>query len=344
MQQERSLDDRNQFVQSFDITQHREPQKHYKTNISIERQLETNNLGFLQKDVISILDFTRTDLEHLLQVSNEMIPIAEGKQTSKILEGKVLGVLFYEPSTRTRLSFESAMLRLGGGVTGFATPAVTRVSGSGNEPKEELDDTIRVIENYVDVMVIRSLTEGSAKMAANYARIPVINGGDGVTEHPTQAMLDLLTIQKEKGRIDGLKIVQIGNLAGSRSQKSFSLGVSNFKVDLVLASSRKQAYSKKLIDKIESKLGRPPTIVNQRDPLAQVRDADIIRVTTGPYLVNKALLKKLKPDATILHPLPRGPEVARDVDKSPNAAYFRQTFYGVCTRMGLLSLILGAIQ
>ncbi len=301
-------------------------------------------MGFEGRDVISILDFTRKDFEHLLEVSNEMIPVAERRTRLKILEGNVLGVLFYEPSTRTRISFESAMLRLGGAVTGFATPTVTRASGTGGEPKEELDDMIRVVERYVDVMVIRSLTDGSARTAANYAKVPVINGGDGVTEHPTQAMLDLFTILKEKGRIDGLKIVQMGNLAGSRSQKSFALGISNFDVDLVLIAPKRSSLSEELVKTIESKLGRRPNIVNERDPLRHICDADVIRVTTGPYCINKALLGKLNRDVTILHPMPRGPEVARDVDGSPNAAYFRQVFYGVCTRMALLSLILGARQ
>jgi len=301
-------------------------------------------MGFRERDVVSILDFTREDLEHLFRVSEEMIPIAEGRVKSRILEGKNLGVLFYEPSTRTRLSFESAMLRLGGGVTGFADPRVTRASGIGKEPKEELDDMVRVVEKYVDVMVIRSLAEGSARTAADYAKIPVINGGDGVTEHPTQAMLDLFTILKEKGKIDGLKIVQMGNIRGSRTAKSFALALSNFDVDLVLLSPKKTSFSSQLVKTIEQKLGHKPRIVNGRDPIPHIKDADVLRVNSGPYVVNKVLLEKLKQDVTILHPMPRGREIARDVDRTPNAAYFRQTFFGLCTRMALLALILGARQ
>ena len=298
-------------------------------------------MGFQGKDVISILDFARKDLERLFEVSDEMIPLAKGEERTRVLEGKNLGVLLYEPSTRTRISFESAMLRLGGGVTGFSNPMVTRASGTGGEPKEELDDMIRVVEKYVDVIVIRSLTDGTAKTAAHYAEIPVINGGDGVTEHPTQAMLDFFTIQKEKGRIDGLKVVQMGNLAGSRSQKSFALGISNFDVDLVLISPKDGSLPETLIKAIESKMGRKPKVVNETDLLLYISDADIIRVSTGPYLIDKTVLMKLRPGVTILHPLPRGPEVARDIDETPNAAYFRQVFYGLCTRMALLSLILG---
>lgn len=299
--------------------------------------------GFKGKDVVSMLDFTRRDLEHLFETSEKMIPIAEGRRKSRILEGKNLGVLFYEPSTRTRISFEAAMLRLGGGVTGFANPMVTRAAGTGIEAKEQLDDMIRVVEKYVDVMVIRSLVDGTAKSAADYAKIPVINGGDGATEHPTQAMLDLFTILKEKKKIDGLKIVQMGRLVDSRSHKSFALGVSNFDVDLVLVSPEEGQLPNQLIERIK-KSGLKPEIVNEPDPLPYIRDADVIRVTFGPYVVNRDFLKSLKKDVTILHPLPRGPEVARDVDETPNACYFRQVFYGLCVRMALLSLILGAGQ
>src|SRR2546427_12523485 len=140
-----------------------------------------------------MLDFTKEDLEKLFEVSNLMIPIAKGDAKSKSLEGKILGVLFYEPSTRTRISFESAMLRLGGTVTGFADPMVTRAAPREKGAREELDDMVRVMEKYVDIMVIRSLEEGSARLAANYAKIPVINGGDGERENPTQAKLDLFT-------------------------------------------------------------------------------------------------------------------------------------------------------
>ncbi|HKM51228.1 MAG TPA: aspartate carbamoyltransferase [Candidatus Bathyarchaeia archaeon] len=302
------------------------------------------DLEFAGQDVISMLSFTRKDLEHLFTVSNRMIPIAQGKRKSRILEGKNLGVLFYEPSTRTRISFEAAMNYLGGGVTGFANQNVTRASGTGGEPKEELDDMIRVVEKYVNVIVIRSLTEGSAKTAADYAKIPVINGGDGVTEHPTQAMLDLFTIMKEKGKIDGLRIVQLGNIARARSAKSFALAASVFNIDLTLASPRESSFSDQLLEKIENRLGQKPQIVNDADPVPYMKDADVVRVNTGPYTVDLAMLKKLNPNVTILHPLPRGPEIAREVDETPNAAYFRQAFYGMVTRMALLALVLGRIK
>jgi aspartate carbamoyltransferase catalytic subunit len=301
-------------------------------------------MGFAGKDVISILDFTRRNFEHLFTVSDRMIEVAQGRRKSRILEGKNLGVLFYEPSTRTRISFEAAMLRLGGGVTGFANPEVTRAAGGAHETVEELDDMIRVIEKYVDVMVIRSLIEGSAATAAYLANIPVINGGDGVTEHPTQAMLDLYTILKEKHKIDGLKIAQIGNLGNSRTAKSFALGVSNFDVDLVLVSPKEESFSAGLFRNIESKLGRKIKVVNNSNPLPFISDADVIRVNNGPYTLNLTTVQKLKKDVTILHPMPRGPEITREVDGTPNAAYFRQAFYGMVTRMALLTLVLGKIK
>lgn len=301
-------------------------------------------MEFAGRDVISILDFTRRDLEHLFKVSDRMIPIAQGKRKSKLLEGKNLGVLFYEPSTRTRISFEAAMLRLGGGITGFADPLITRAAGGAHEAKEELDDMIRVIDAYVDVIVIRSLTEGSAKTAADYAKVPVINGGDGMTEHPTQAILDLYTILKEKGKIDGLKIAQIGNLAGARTAKSFALGASAFDVDLVFVTREEDSFSDDLIEKMERRLGRKPTVVHDADPVPYIADADIVRVNGGPYTLDMSMLRKLKKDVRILHPMPRGPEIAREVDTTPNAAYFREVFYGMVTRMALLSLILGRIR
>jgi aspartate carbamoyltransferase catalytic subunit len=301
-------------------------------------------LGFAGKDVISILDFTRKDLEHLFRVSDRMLPIAQGKRKSRILERKNLGVLFYEPSTRTRISFEAAMLRLGGGVTGFANPEVTRAVGGAHETKEELDDMVRVIGRYVDVMVIRSLVEGSARTAAECADIPVINGGEGVTEHPTQAMLDLYTILKEKRKIDGLKIALIGNLTNSRTAKSFALGASNFDVNLVLVSPKEESFSDSLIRDIESRSGHKPEVVNDSDFPSFLSEADVIRVNNGPYTLDLTTLQKLRKDVTILHPMPRGSEIAREVDGTQNAAYFRQVFYGMVTRMALLSLILAKVK
>jgi aspartate carbamoyltransferase catalytic subunit len=302
------------------------------------------DLRFAGKNVISILDFSRKDLEHIFRVSDRMVPLAQGKRKSRILEGKNLGVLFYEPSTRTRISFEAAMLRLGGCVTGFSNPNVTRASGTGGEPKEELDDMIRVMDQYVDVMVIRSLIEGSARTAADYSKVPVINGGDGITEHPTQAMLDLFTILREKRRIDGLKIAQIGNIAKSRSAKSFLLGAAAFDIDLTLVSPKDSSLTNELVAKIQNRLGHELEISNDSDPLPHICDADVVRVNTGPYVLNREMLSKMKNDVTILHPLPRGAEVARDVDGTNNAAYFRQVFCGLATRMALLSLVLGKIK
>lgn len=283
-------------------------------------------------------------MEHVFDVADSLRPVAEGREISKALSGKILGNLFYESSTRTRLSFESAMLRLGGGCTGFADPASSRAVTKGFEQKELLDDMIRVVERYVDVIVIRTLQDGSAQISADYANIPVINAGDGKNEHPTQALLDLYTIRHERNHIDGLKIVQLGCLNVSRSHRSFAFAISKYDVDLVFLSPKKYAFGRDILSRVEKNLGHKPTIVTSSKALPTILDADVIRVTFGIQPITARTLQKTKSDLTVLHPLPRGPEIARDVDSSAKAAYFREVFNGLCTRMALLSLVLGSVN
>ena len=301
-------------------------------------------LNWINQDVISTINMEKNDMEQVFDVADTLRPVAEGREKSRALEGKILGNLFYESSTRTRLSFESAMLRLGGGCTGFADPASSRAVTKGFEQKELLDDMIRVVEKYVDIIVIRSLHDGSAELSANYASVPVINAGDGRNEHPTQALLDLYTIRHEKKNIDGLKIVQLGCLNVSRSQRSFAFAVSKYDVDLVFLSPKKYAFGRDVLNKIEKNLGHKPTVVTSSKALPTIADADVIRVTFGIQPINARTLQKAKNDLIVLHPLPRGPEVARDVDSTPHAVYFREVFNGLCTRMALLSLILGSVK
>ena len=173
---------------------------------------------FKNRDIVSIRDFSRKEVDHLLKTAQKIEKTPENKL--KILSGKIMGTLFFEPSTRTRLSFEVAMKKLGGEVVGFSEPALTSI-----EKGETLADTVRVVENYVDVIVLRHPLEGSARMAADYASVPIINAGSGAEEHPTQAFLDLYTIFKEKGRIDGLNIGILGDLRYGRTVHSLTLSL-----------------------------------------------------------------------------------------------------------------------
>lgn len=306
-------------------------------------------MSFNGRDVLSILDFNRKETDKIFKVADEMEPIVRGEKVSRILEGKILANLFFEPSTRTRLSFESAMLKLGGSVIGFADPSVAR-SGSTHlgfmsSEGETIYDTVRVVENYANAIAIRTLIDYTARDTASVVNVPVINGGDGLNEHPTQALLDLYTIKREKGKIDGLKIVQIGNLAGSRTAHSFALGLTNFDVDLFLLSPPMMALSDSIIKTMEEK-GLKPYISYTDDYREIIKDADILRVSGKSYKINKEILKNCKEDMKIIFPGPRKIEgsVPSEVDDTTYAAYFRQTYYGLLTRMALLSLVLGAID
>ena len=175
--------------------------------------------SFLGRDIISIKDFARGEIDYVLKMAGALEPVA--KVGSDMLHGKVLATLFFEPSTRTRLSFETAMHRLGGSVIGFAEPQVASIKKG-----ENLADTVRVVENYADVLVLRHPLEGAARLAAEFAKVPVVNAGSGAEEHPTQALLDLYTILKEKGRIDGLNIALVGDLRYGRTVHSLAYGLS----------------------------------------------------------------------------------------------------------------------
>ena len=177
-------------------------------------------MEFKGRDIISIEDFTQQEINHILDVTKSMEPLAKGG--SDLLKGKILATLFFEPSTRTRLSFETAMLKLGGNYIGFAEPDLTSA-----QKGENLADTVRTVENYADAIALRHSLEGSAKLAAEFSKVPIINAGTGAEEHPTQALIDLYTIRKEKGKIDGLKIALVGDLRYGRTVHSLAYGVSN---------------------------------------------------------------------------------------------------------------------
>ncbi|MCJ7606460.1 MAG: aspartate carbamoyltransferase [Thermoplasmata archaeon] len=303
-------------------------------------------------DVVSIRDFSIEQIEHILDVAEKMVPIARGDEKSDLLEGKMLGSLFYEPSTRTRLSFEAAMMRLGGKTLGFDEP-----KGSSVAKGETLADTIRMVDAYSDVIVLRHPQEGAARLAGHFAENPVVNAGDGAGQHPTQTLLDLFTIRKETKRIEGNHVVIIGDLKYGRTVHSLSEALSMFGAKLTFVAPPSLQMPKEHVRHIESR-GIKPRMSSSLEEV--VKDADVLYVTriqrerfpdaaeyqkvAGAYKVNLEMLKDVKKDMIIMHPLPRVTEIDPEVDGTEHAKYFEQAFNGVPVRMALLALVLGGVQ
>ncbi|OYT46990.1 aspartate carbamoyltransferase [Candidatus Bathyarchaeota archaeon ex4484_231] len=306
-------------------------------------------MEFEGRDILSIKDFTREEIDYILEIAEAMEPIA--KKGSDMLKGKLLATLFFEPSTRTRLSFEAAMHRLGGAAIGFAEAEIASVKKG-----ENLADTIRVVENYADVIALRHPREGAARLAAEFAEIPVINGGSGGEEHPTQALLDLYTVKKEKGTIDGLSLAMVGDLRFGRTVHSLAYALSLYDVKLYFVSPPLLKMRREVLEAIKGKVNVVETsnldeVIPEVDVLYVTRiqkerfpdPAEYMKVK-GSYRIDLKTLEKAKKDSIILHPLPRVGEIAPEVDKTPHARYFQQVWNGIIVRMALLALILGAIK
>ena len=308
------------------------------------------DLNFAGRDIISIKDFSREEIDYILKVASKMEPIA--KTGSEMLKGKILATLFFEPSTRTRLSFESAMHRLGGSTIGFAEAEIASVKKG-----ENLADTVRTVENYADVIALRHPLEGAARLAAEFAEVPIINAGSGAEEHPTQALLDLYTIMKEKNRIDGLNIALMGDLRYGRTVHSLAYALSMYDVKLYLISPDILRMRKEVLKTLKEKKvevvekSRIEDVIGELDVLYVTRiqkerfpdPAEYAKVR-GSYRIDLETLKNAKKDLVILHPLPRVDEIAPEVDSTPHARYFRQVWNGIIVRMALLALILGAVS
>ncbi|MDH5623978.1 MAG: aspartate carbamoyltransferase [Candidatus Bathyarchaeota archaeon] len=306
-------------------------------------------MEFEGRDIISIKDFTREEIDYILKIARAMEPIA--KSGSDMLHGKTLATLFFEPSTRTRLSFEAAMHKLGGTAIGFAEPEIASIKKG-----ENLADTVRVVENYADVIALRHPLEGAARLAAEFAQVPVINAGSGAEEHPTQALLDLYTILKEKGRIDGLNIALVGDLRYGRTVHSLAYALSLYKVKLYLVSPELLRMRREVSDTIKKKI----EIVKKTEIEEVLPETDVLYVTRiqeerfpdpaeyvkvrGTYKIGLDTLKDAKEDMILMHPLPRVDEIDDEVDDTPHARYFQQVWNGVVMRMALLALILGATE
>jgi aspartate carbamoyltransferase catalytic subunit len=304
-------------------------------------------LQFKDRDIVSIKDFSREEIDYILKTVASMEQTA--KKGSDMLHGKILATLFFEPSTRTRLSFESAMNKLGGTAIGFAEPKVAAIKKG-----ENLADTIRVVDNYADVMVLRHPLEGAARLAAEFASVPVINAGSGAEEHPTQALLDLYTILKEKKTIDGLNITLMGDLRYGRTVHSLAYALSLYKVKLSLVSPELLRMRREVSSAIKKKI----KVVEGATIEDVLPETDVLYVTriqeerfpdpaeyakvSGTYKIDVPTLKDAKEDMIIMHPLPRVDEIDPEVDNTPHARYFQQVWNGVVTRTALLALILGA--
>jgi len=307
------------------------------------------NLEFKGSDIVSIKDFSRKEINYLLNRSQAMEPIA--RKGSDALKGKILATLFFEPSTRTRLSFEVAMLKLGGSTIGFAEAEIASVRKG-----ENLADTVRTVENYADIIALRHPLEGAAKLAAEFSKVPILNAGSGAEEHPTQALMDLYTIQKEKGKIDGLKIALVGDLRYGRTVHSLAYALSLYNIELYLISPESLRMRHEVIRAIQNKISiiedtNLEKIIPQIDVLYITRiqkerfpDAAEYAKVKGIYKIDLKTLKSAKKDLIILHPLPRVDEIAAEVDSTPQARYFQQVWNGIVVRMALLALVLGAVK
>jgi aspartate carbamoyltransferase catalytic subunit len=308
-----------------------------------------SSLQFKGRDIVSIEDFTREEINYILKISHDMEPLAT--KGSDMLKGKILASLFFEPSTRTRLSFEAAMLKLGGSTIGFAEAEIASVKKG-----ENLADTIRTVENYADIIALRHPLEGAAKLAAEFSKVPILNAGSGAEEHPTQALMDLYTMQKEKGTIDGLKIAMVGDLRYGRTVHSLAYALSLYNIELYLISPDSLKMRHQVIRAIKDKISiveetNLENIIPQIDVLYVTRiqkerfpDAAEFAKVKGIYRIDLTTLKDAKKDMIILHPLPRVDEIAPEVDSKPQARYFQQVWNGIVVRMALLALVLGGVK
>ena len=298
------------------------------------------------KHVVSIEDLDNKRIMGLLKRAKQLVPVAEGKKKSKALDGKILATCFFEPSTRTRLSFESAMQRLGGTCIGFADPKSTSTYKG-----ETLSDAVRMISAYSDIMVLRHPQEGAAILASEISDVPVINGGDGAGQHPTQTLLDLFTINDECGKIKNLRVGFLGDLRYGRTVHSLAEALSRFDNDLHFISPD----TLKMPDNVTSELKgnwkehtRLDSVLKNLDVLYVTRiqrerfpDQEDYKNVAGAYQIDLNTLRMAKSSLRILHPLPRVDEINPEVDDTKHAIYFKQAFNGVPVRMAILEALIG---
>lgn len=300
-------------------------------------------------DILSTEQFDRASLEHLFEVALKMEPFAKKEKKGDLMNGKILASLFYEPSTRTRFSFETAMKRLGG-----ETISATEIASSSIFKGETLADTAKVVEKFADVIAIRHPESGSAQVFADNASIPVLNAGDGPNQHPSQSLLDMYTIKKECSQIDGLTIAMVGDLKYGRTVHSLSLLLRHYDVKIVLVSPDELKMPKEYLEKFDEK----GLVYEEISGLgAAVKKSDVIYMTRvqkerftdlneyeklkNAFVMSRGLIEEANKKAIIMHPLPRIGEISLDMDDFAGSAYFRQVENGVAVRMAMIALVLG---
>ncbi|MGD8474897.1 MAG: aspartate carbamoyltransferase [Anaerolineae bacterium] len=305
--------------------------------------------GFYGQDIISVRQFSRDNLSYIFGVADEMRAIVKRVGSSDLLKGHVLACVFYEPSTRTSSSFIAAMSRLGGSVI-----PINEVRYSSVTKGESLPDTIRTLESYADVIVLRHPDVGASQVAAEYARKPIINAGDGVGEHPTQALLDLYTIRAELGRIDGLHVAMVGDLRYGRTVHSLARLLCRYDVKMTFISPEILRLPLDVMNEVKD---QGKDVRETYDVHEAIADLDVLYVTRVQrerfadqaqyeavkdyYVITPELMERAKQNTIIMHPLPRVSEISYALDDDPRAAYFRQMENGMYIRMALLAAVLG---
>jgi aspartate carbamoyltransferase catalytic subunit len=315
--------------------------------------------SFNGRDILSLKEFERNEFFHVFDVAQKMEPIARARKNVDLLKEKTLVTAFYQPSTRTRLAHESAMHRLGGHVTGFSDAKMTR---AGDFYQESIKDTVKMLEYYGDVIVMRHFQQGAPHEAAKWASIPIINGGDGWGEHPTQILTDLYTVLREKGRIDGLKWLAVGDMR-MRTMHSLGYALSQFDCPITFVSPpdmgltddfkkelKQYSVDFKEVDHVDMAIAEADVILVEpvvQPDYSKSRDerSGELNLTPANYRITRELLEgKAKSDAILLHSLPRMDEVPLDVDITRWSRYWQEAANGVVMRMALLALVLGAME
>lgn len=302
---------------------------------------------FKNKNIISIDEIKTAEIIHILKTAAKL----EKKPRPNLLNGHVLATLFYEPSTRTRLSFESAMNKLGGRVIGFADPKVSSASKG-----ETISDTIKIIQQYADIIVQRHPMEGSARLAADTAGVPVVNAGDGANQHPTQTLLDLYTIKKAQGKISGLKVALVGDLKYGRTVHSLAKALARFNCEIMFVSPQSLKIPEEILEvldkakvkysehsKVEDVVGKVDIFYSTRIQRERFPDEDEYKKVKNAYILDNETFANAKSNLKIMHPLPRVNEIKKEVDDTKYAYYFEQAGNGVVVRQAILSLLLGKI-
>ncbi len=301
------------------------------------------------KSILSVKQFSKSDLQYIFEVAHEMQEMVKRIGAFDLLKGKILANLFYEPSTRTASSFTAAMERLGGSVI-----PINEVKYSSVAKGESLPDTIRSLECYADVIVLRHPEVGASALAAEYARKPILNAGDGIGEHPTQALLDLFTILEELGEVNGLTITMLGDLKFGRTVHSLSRLLSLYDVKLnfiapdilrlpadISSELKEKGIPFEQYDSLEPAVAETDVLYVTRVQKERFEDKQIYEQVKGTYIITPEALEQGKDSMILMHPLPRVGEISMDLDSDPRAAYFRQMEYGMYVRMALLAMVLG---